>query len=226
MSEITIQNLLASGAHFGHVRRKWNPRMKPFIFSEKNGVHVIDLEQTLSRLDTALKTVRDIVSGGGKVLFVCTKKNMRTAVMQAAEECGSYYIVERWLGGALTNFNTIRHSIIRLKDLENESLKYTLTIKERIMREREREKLRKLHNGIIEMRRLPDVIIVADIEFNDIAVNEAKTLGIPIIGVVDTNTDPTEIDYPIPANDDSIRTVQLIMNSFSQMIQQSAKEQQ
>ncbi|MBC8455622.1 30S ribosomal protein S2 [bacterium] len=225
MSEITIQSLLASGAHFGHMRRKWNPRMKPFIFSEKNGVHVIDLEQTIARLDTALKMVRDIVSGGGKVLFLCTKKNMRTVVMQAAEECGSYFIVERWLGGALTNFNTIRQSINRLKELDKESLKYTITKKERIMREREREKLHKLHSGIIEMRRLPDVIIVADIEFNDIAVNEAKTLGIPVVGIVDTNTDPTVIDYPIPANDDSIRTVQLIMNSFSQMIQQSAKGQ-
>ncbi|HIN01824.1 MAG TPA: 30S ribosomal protein S2 [Candidatus Marinimicrobia bacterium] len=223
MAEVKFEDLLGTGAHFGHVTRKWNPNFKPYILLEKNGVHIINLESTIEAINKASVFVNEIVSKKGEILFVGTKKQAQDIVQQEADKCGMFYIVERWLGGTLTNFSTIKKSIKRLKMLEKEgsNLYENLTKKETQMLNRERVKLADQHRGIKDMRRLPDAIIVVDAQYEDTAIREAKRLDIPVIAIVDSNTDPNNVDYPIPANDDSIRTIQLIIAALADAVNEA-----
>jgi small subunit ribosomal protein S2 len=223
MPEVKFEDLLGTGAHFGHVTRKWNPNFKPYILLEKNGVHIINLESTIESLNKASAFVKEIISKNGEILFVGTKKQAQDIVQQEADKCSMFYIVERWLGGTLTNFSTIKKSIKRLKMLEKEgsNLYENLTKKETQMLNRERVKLADQHRGIKDMRRLPDAVIVVDAQYEDTAIREAKRLYIPVIAIVDSNTDPTKVDYPIPANDDSIRTIQLIIAALADAINEA-----
>ena len=223
MAEVKFEDLLGAGAHFGHVTRKWNPNFKPYILLEKNGVHIINLESTIEAINKASVFVNEIVSKKGEILFVGTKKQAQDIVQQEADKCGMFYIVERWLGGTLTNFSTIKKSIKRLKMLEKEGSKLyeNLTKKETQMLNRERVKLADQHRGIKDMRRLPDAIIVVDAQYEDTAIREAKRLDIPVIAIVDSNTDPNKVDYPIPANDDSIRTIQLIIAALADAVNEA-----
>ncbi len=228
MAQINFEDLLGTGAHFGHVTRKWHPNYKKYILMEKNGVHIINLEETIRQLEKASSFLSKVVDRKGEVLFVGTKKQAKDIVQQEADRCGMFYVVERWLGGTLTNYSTIKKSIKRLQLLEKEgsSIYENLTKKEIQMLDRERIKLSDQHRGIKDMRRLPDVIVVVDASFEHTAIREAKRLGIPIIAIVDTNTDPTQIDYPIPANDDSIRTIQLIISALTDSIIDSRNAKQ
>ena len=214
MNHITVEELIKAGAHFGHPTHRWNPNFKNYISMKKNGVYIIDMEQTSQCMVKAAKEITQIVRDGGNVLFVGTKKQAKDAVQQAADRCSMYYIVERWLGGTLTNYGTIKKSIKRLLILENESSEiYTnLTKKELSMLERERVKLADLHRGIKDMKHLPKALFFVDGIHERIAISEAKNLGIPTFGIVDSNTDPRNIDFPIPANDDSMKTINLIVN--------------
>ncbi|MBT5748102.1 MAG: 30S ribosomal protein S2, partial [Candidatus Marinimicrobia bacterium] len=212
-----------TGAHFGHVTRKWNPSFKPYILLEKNGIHIINLESTIEAITKAGNFVKDIVSKKGEILFVGTKKQAQDIIQQEADRCSMFYIVERWLGGTLTNFSTIKKSIKRLKMLEKEgsSLYENLTKKETQMLNREKVKLADQHRGIKDMRRLPDAIIIVDAQYEDTAIREAKRLDIPVIAIVDSNTDPNKVDIPIPANDDSIRTIQLIISALADAVNEA-----
>ena len=223
MPEVKFEDLLGTGAHFGHVTRKWNPNFKPYILLEKNGVHIINLESTIESLNKASAFVKEIISKNGEILFVGTKKQAQDIVQQEADKCSMFYIVERWLGGTLTNFSTIKKSIKRLKMLEKEgsNLYENLTKKETQMLNRERVKLADQHRGIKDMRRLPDAVIVVDAQYEDTAIREAKRLFIPVIAIVDSNTDPSKVDYPIPANDDSIRTIQLIIAALADAVNEA-----
>ena len=220
MSEVNFENLLSTGAHFGHVTRKWHPSYEPFILMEKNGVHIINLEETLAGLKKAQDFLSGIVKKNGEVLFVGTKKQAKDIVQQEADRCGMFYVVERWLGGTLTNFSTIKKSIKRLQLLEKEgsNIYENLTKKEVQKLNRERVKLADQHRGIKDMRRVPDVVIIVDANYESTAVQEALRLEIPVIAIVDTNTDPTIVSHVIPANDDSIRTIQLIISALSDTI--------
>ena len=227
MSEVRLDQLLEAGVHFGHQTRRWNPKMKRFIFTERNGIHIIDLRKTLDRLQAAQQAVREVVLRGERVLFVCTKKQLRGVVEQEAQDSGSYWVTERWLGGMLTNFQTIRQQIRRLKDLERgaeENAFEFYTKKERLMLERERIKLDKYLAGVKDMTRLPGAIFVVDARREGIAVKEAKKLGIPIIAITDTNADPDVVDYPIPGNDDAIRSVTLIAKAMADTIAVARRE--
>jgi small subunit ribosomal protein S2 len=214
--QVSFKDLLGSGAHFGHVTRKWHPNYEPFVLMERNGVHIINLEETVKHLNTAIEFVKKVVGKNGEILFVGTKKQAKDIVQQEADRCGMFYIVERWLGGTLTNFSTIKKSIKRLKALEKEgsSIYENLTKKEIQMLNRERLKLSDQHRGIKDMRRLPDAIVIVDVDREITALEEAIRLEIPVIAIVDTNCDPRIVDYPIPANDDSIRTIQLIISAI------------
>ena len=214
MNHITVEELIKAGAHFGHPTHRWNPNFKNYISMKKNGVYIIDMEQTSQCMVKAAKEITQIVRDGGNVLFVGTKKQAKDSVQQAADRCSMYYIVERWLGGTLTNYGTIKKSIKRLLILEKESSEiYTnLTKKELSMLERERVKLADLHRGIKDMKHLPKALFFVDGIHERIAISEAKNLGIPTFGIVDSNTDPRNIDFPIPANDDSMKTINLIVN--------------
>ena len=220
MAQIHFDDLLSIGAHFGHVVRKWNPNFQPYILMEKNGIHIINLEETIKNLEKTILFINDLITKNGEILFVGTKKQAKDIVQQEADKCGMFYVVERWLGGTLTNYSTIKKSIKRLQLLEKEgsSIYENLTKKELQMLNRERIKLSDQHRGIKDMKRLPDAIIIVDANFESIAVNEANLLEIPIIAIVDSNTDPRNIDYPIPANDDSIRTIQLIISVLSDAV--------
>ena len=224
MAKLNFEDLLVTGAHFGHVTHKWHPNYKPFILMEKNGIHIINLDETLHYLDKALEFIRIKRKKNGEFLFVGTKKQAQDIVQQEADRCSMFYVVERWLGGTLTNFSTIKKSIKRLNLLEKEGSQIyeNQTKKEIQMLNRERIKLSDQHRGIKDMRRLPDAVIIVDAKLENTAVKEASRLGIPIIAMVDSNTDPTKIDYPIPANDDSIRTIQLIMTKISDTILESS----
>ena len=224
MSKIKFEDLLGTGAHFGHVTRKWDPNFKPYVLMEKNGIHIINLDETIRCLEKATNFIKAKSKKNGLFLFVGTKKQARDIVQQEADRCSMFYVVERWLGGTLTNFSTIKKSIKRLHLLEKEgSLIYeNQTKKEVQMLNRERIKLSDQHRGIKDMRRLPDAVIIVDTKLESTAVAEAGRLGIPIIAIVDSNTDPTLIDYPIPANDDSIRTIQLIMAALADTILDSS----
>ena len=220
MSEVNFENLLSTGAHFGHVTRKWHPSYEPFILMEKNGVHIINLEETLAGLKKAQDFLSGVVKKNGEVLFVGTKKQAKDIVQQEADRCGMFYVVERWLGGTLTNFSTIKKSIKRLQLLEKEGsdIYENLTKKEIQKLNRERVKLADQHRGIKDMRRVPDVVVIVDANYESTAVQEALRLEIPVIAIVDTNTDPTIVSHVIPANDDSIRTIQLIISALTDTI--------
>lgn len=224
MVKVKFEDLLGTGAHFGHVTRKWHPNYKPYILMEKNGVHIIDLDETIRHLNQALDFIRTKAKKNGEFLFVGTKKQAKDIVQQEADRCSMFYVVERWLGGTLTNFTTIKKSIKRLHLLEKEGSQIyeNQTKKEVQMLNRERIKLSDQHRGIKDMRRLPDAVIIVDARLEATAVKEANCLGIPIIALVDSNTDPTPIQYPIPANDDSIRTIQLIMSVIAETILESS----
>ena len=226
MSKVKFEDLLATGAHFGHVTRKWNPNFKPFILMEKNGVHIINLEETIRHLENALDFIRSKTKKNAEFLFVGTKKQAKDIVQEEADRCSMFYVVERWLGGTLTNFSTIKKSIKRLHLLEKEGSQIyeNQTKKEIQMLNRERIKLSDQHRGIKDMRRLPDAVIIVDANLESTAVMEANRLGIPIIAIVDSNTDPTQIKYPIPANDDSIRTIKLIISVIADTILNSDGE--
>ena len=224
MSNLKFEDLLVTGAHFGHVTHKWHPNYKPFILMEKNGVHIINLDETLRYLNKALEFISTTRKKNGEFLFVGTKKQAQDIVQQEADRCSMFYVVERWLGGTLTNFSTIKKSIKRLNLLEKEGSQIyeNQTKKEIQMLNRERIKLSDQHRGIKDMRRLPDAVIIVDAKLENTAVKEANRLGIPIIAMVDSNTDPGKVDYPIPANDDSIRTIQLIMTKIADTILESS----
>ena len=227
MSDVRLDQLLEAGVHFGHQTRRWNPKMKRFIFAERNGIHIIDLRKTLDRLVAAQQGIREVVLRGERALFVCTKKQLRGVAQLEAQNCGSYWVTERWLGGMLTNFQTIRQQIRRLKELERgaeENAFEFYTKKERLMLQRERIKLDKYLGGVKDMSRLPGAIFVVDARREGIAIKEAKKLGIPIIAITDTNADQDVVDFPIPGNDDAIRSVTLIAKAMADTISLARRE--
>ena len=212
MAEVTMKDLLEAGVHFGHQTRRWNPQMKKFIFMERNGIYIIDLQKTLKCVQDAKAAIEKAVRAGGHVLFVATKKQAKPIVVEEAARCSMFYVTERWLGGMLTNFKTIRSSVKRLKDLDKMAADGTfekLAKKEVARLGRERERLEFAFAGIKEMPGLPALVFIIDTKKEKIAVAEANRLGIPIVGIVDTNCDPNVIDYPIPGNDDAIRALKL-----------------
>lgn len=218
---ISMKNLLEAGVHFGHQTRRWNPKMKKFIFTQRNGIYIIDLQKTVKQIEDAYEFIRNIVADGGRVLFVGTKKQAQEAVETEAKRSGQFYVSQRWLGGMLTNYKTIKKRIDRLKRLElmeEDGTFQRLPKKEVIKLRRETEKLEKFLSGIKEMDKLPDVLFVIDPKNEKIAVNEAKILGIPVVGVVDTNCDPDEVDIAIPGNDDAIRAVKLLTGTIANAI--------
>ena len=221
MSVISMKQLLEAGVHFGHQTRRWNPKMAPYIFTERNGIHIIDLQKSVGKLDEAYKAVSEIVAQGGTILFVGTKKQAQDAVKTEAERCGMYFVNERWLGGMLTNFRTIQSRIKRLRDIERMSEDGTFDVlpkKEVIGLRKEWEKLEKNLGGIKDMTRIPDAIFVVDPKKENICVQEARALGITLIGIGDTNCDPDELDYIIPGNDDAIRAVKLIVSKMADAV--------
>ena len=207
-----MRELLESGAHFGHQTHRWNPKMRPFIFMRRNGIHIIDLAKTLVCMQKAKKVIEDSVRNGNKVLFVCTKKQGKAIVREEAIRCGQLYMTERWLGGTLTNLATVKKSIARLLDIERMAQDGTFELlnkREVLTHEKKRVKLANVLDGIRDMNKMPGLLFIVDSRREDIAVNEAGKLGIPIVGVLDTNADPDPIDYPIPGNDDAIRSIRL-----------------
>ena len=221
MSVISMKQLLEAGVHFGHQTRRWNPKMAPYIYTERNGIYIIDLQKSVGKVDEAYKAVSDIAADGGSILFVGTKKQAQEAVKEEAQRCGMYYVNERWLGGMLTNFKTIQSRIKRLKDIERMSEDGTFDVlpkKEVILIKKEWDKLEKNLGGIKDMKRLPDAIFIVDPKKERICVQEAHTLGIPLIGICDTNCDPEELDYVIPGNDDAIRAVKLIVSKMADAV--------
>ena len=221
MAVISMKKLLEVGVHFGHQTKRWNPKMAPYIFTARNGIYIIDLKKSSDKIDEAYAALMDIVAKGGKVLFVGTKKQAQEAVQTEAERSGSFYVNSRWLGGTLTNFKTIQKRIRRLKELEKMEEDGTLelfTKKEAILLKKEQAKLEKNLGGIKEMRRLPNALFVVDPKVEHNAVAEARILGIPVFGIVDTNCDPDEVDYVIPANDDAIRAVKLIVAAMADAV--------
>ena len=212
-----VRELLEAGVHFGHQTRRWNPKMKPFIFAARNGIYIIDLQKTVNALEKAKAKVREVVGRGKSILFVGTKKQAKEVIAEEAARCGSFYVTERWLGGMLTNFNTIKNSIKKLKDIERMKADGTLekfTKKERARIEHEAEKLEKVLGGIKEMNYLPGLVIVVDARKEKIGVAEAHKLGIPIIAIIDTNADPDPIDFPIAGNDDAIKSIRILVKSL------------
>ena len=221
MSVITMKQLLEAGVHFGHQTRRWNPKMAPYIFTERNGIHIIDLQKSVGMVDDAYKAVFDIANEGGTILFVGTKKQAQDAIKAEAERCGMYYVNERWLGGMLTNFKTIQSRIKRLKAIEVMAEDGTFDVlpkKEVIQIKKEWEKLEKNLGGIKDMTRIPDAIFVVDPKKERICIQEAHALNITLIGIADTNCDPEELDYVIPGNDDAIRAVKLIVSKMADAV--------
>ena len=221
MSVISMKQLLEAGVHFGHQTRRWNPKMAEYIYTERNGIYIIDLQKSVGKVDEAYKAVSDIAQEGGTILFVGTKKQAQDAVKEEAQRCGMYYVNERWLGGMLTNFKTIQSRIKRLKDIERMSEDGTFDVlpkKEVVNIKKEWDKLEKNLGGIKEMKRIPDAIFVVDPKKEKICVQEAHALGIKLIGIADTNCDPEELDYVIPGNDDAIRAVKLIVSKMADAV--------
>ena len=221
MSVISMKQLLEAGVHFGHQTRRWNPKMAPYIYTERNGIYIIDLQKSVGKVDEAYKAISDIAADGGTILFVGTKKQAQDAIQTEAERCGMFYVNERWLGGMLTNFKTIQGRIARLKAIEAMQEDGTFDVlpkKEVIALKKEMEKLQKNLGGIKDMKKIPDAIFVVDPKKERICVQEAHTLGIPLIGIADTNCDPEELDYVIPGNDDAIRAVKLIVAKMADAI--------
>ena len=221
MSVISMKQLLEAGVHFGHQTRRWNPKMAPYIYTERNGIHIIDLQKTVGKVQEAYDALNRIVAEGGTVLFVGTKKQAQDAIAQEALRCGEFYVNERWLGGMLTNFKTIRSRVERLKAIRTMAEDGTFDVlpkKEVILLKKELEKLEKNLGGIVEMKELPSVIFVVDPKKEKICIQEAHTLGITLIGMCDTNCDPEELDYVIPGNDDAIRAVKLIVSKMADAV--------
>jgi len=221
MSVISMKQLLEAGVHFGHQTRRWNPKMAPYIYTERNGIYIIDLQKSVGMVDDAYNAIKDIVADGGSILFVGTKKQAQDAIKAEAERCGMYYVNQRWLGGMLTNFKTIESRIARLKAIEKMSEDGTFEVlpkKEVIELKKEWEKLEKNLGGIKDMKRIPDAIFIVDPKKERICVQEAHILGIPLIGIADTNCDPEELDYVIPGNDDAIRAVKLIVSKMADAV--------
>lgn len=226
---VSLEELLKAGTHFGHLTSRWHPKMRPFIFMERNGIHILDLVQTQQLLDRAAEAAARFARQGKKILFVGTKKQARDIIRKYAEACGQPYVIERWLGGTLTNFQTIRQSIRRMEELarmEEEGILDQLKKKERLMKRREREKLERTLGGIAQMAKLPGALFIVDVVREHIAVSEARKLGIPIIAIVDTNADPELIDYPIPANDDAVRSIELITSVIANAITEGLKQRE
>ncbi|MEB8801596.1 30S ribosomal protein S2 [Bacillus cereus] len=221
MSVISMKQLLEAGVHFGHQTRRWNPKMKRYIFTERNGIYIIDLQKTVKKVEEAYRTMRDIAAEGGDILFVGTKKQAQEAIKEEATRAGMYFVNQRWLGGTLTNFQTIQKRIKRLKDIERMQEDGTFEVlpkKEVVQLKKELERLEKFLGGIKDMKGLPSALFVVDPRKERIAVAEARKLHIPIIGIVDTNCDPDEIDHVIPANDDAIRAVKLLTSKMADAI--------
>ncbi|WP_028117287.1 30S ribosomal protein S2 [Ferrimonas senticii] len=221
MATVSMRDMLKAGVHFGHQTRYWNPKMKPFIFGARNRVHIINLEHTVPMMNEALAFIENIASKNGKVLFVGTKRAAGAAVREAAQSCDQYFVDNRWLGGMLTNWKTVRQSIKRLKELEIQSQDGTfekMTKKEALMRTREMAKLDKSLGGIKDMGGLPDVMFVIGADHEHIAIKEANNLGIPVVAIVDTNTNPDGVDYIVPGNDDAIRAIQLYTSAVAQAV--------
>ena len=221
MSVISMKQLLEAGVHFGHQTRRWNPKMAEYIYTERNGIYIIDLQKSVGKVDEAYFAIKDIVAKGGKILFVGTKKQAQDSVKTEAERCGMYYVNERWLGGMLTNFKTIQSRIAKLKAIEKMSEDGTFDVlpkKEVINLKKEWDKLEKNLGGIKDMKEIPDAIFIVDPKKERICVQEAHSLGIPLIGIADTNCDPEELDYVIPGNDDAIRAVKLIVAKMADAV--------
>lgn len=218
---VSLQDLLVAGTHFGHLTRRWNPKMKRYIFMERNGIHIIDLKKSMECLQAAYNALSQAVRNGDRVLFVGTKKQARDIIKAEAERCNMYYVNERWLGGMLTNFSTIKKSIKRLKNIEkmsNDGTYDRITKKEILTLEREREKLEQVLGGIRDMNRLPAAMFIVDIRKEAIAVSEARKLGIPVFAIVDTNCDPDAVDYPVPGNDDAFKSVSVITRALADAV--------
>jgi len=221
MSVISMKQLLEAGVHFGHQTRRWNPKMKPYIYTERNGIYIIDLQKSVGMVDDAYNAIADVVAKGGKILFVGTKKQAQDTIRTEAERCGMYYVNERWLGGMLTNFKTIQSRIKHLKEIEAMEQDGTFDVlpkKEVLKLKKEEEKLQKNLGGIKEMKKLPDAIFIVDPKKEHICVLEAHSLHIPLIGICDTNCDPEELDFVIPGNDDAIRAVKLIVSKMADAV--------
>lgn len=227
MSNLTTKELLEAGVHFGHLTRKWNPKMAPYILMEENGIHLIDLNKTISKLEDAKSAIKNIVKSGKKVLFVATKKQAKELVAEEAKRVNMPYVTERWLGGMLTNFATVRKSIKKMQNFEKMSQDGTyqnISKRERLMIDREKIKLEKLLGGIADLNRIPSALFIVDSKREHLAVAEAQKLNIPIFAIVDTNSDPNKVDYPIPANDDAAKSVYLITREFSNAIIEGMQE--
>ncbi len=223
MNKIEYKDLLDAGVHFGHLTRKWNPKMAPYIFMEKNGIHVIDLNKTIACIDDATNALKNIIRSGRKVMFVATKKQAKDIVTQEAQRLKMPYVTERWLGGMLTNFTTIRKSLKKMSSIEKlmkDEAYLNLAKKERLMVSREREKLERVMGGIADLTRLPAALFVVDVKREHIAVAEAIKLNIPVFAMVDTNSDPTIVDFPIPANDDAYKSIAIITKLFGQAVEE------
>jgi len=220
VATIQMKELLEAGVHFGHQTRRWNPKMKPFIFGKRNGIHIVDLQKTLHYFDEAAEFIRDLAANGQNVLFVGTKRQAQDAVREEAVRCGMFYMNHRWLGGTMTNFRTIRKSIDRFKEIETalSAEESNLTKKERIRLEGQRRKMDRALGGIKDMENLPEALFIIDTVHEHIAVKEANRLGIPVVAVVDTNCDPEEVDYPIPGNDDAIRAIRLFTSRIADSV--------
>ena len=229
MSVISMKQLLEAGVHFGHQTRRWNPKMKQYIFTERNGIYIIDLQMTVKKIDEAYMFLRDLAADGKSVLFVGTKKQAQESIEQEAKRCEMFYVNQRWLGGMLTNFKTIQTRIARLKKIEQmeENGEFDLLPKKEVIGlKAEQAKLEKNLGGIKEMKRLPAALFVVDPRKEHIAVAEARTLGIPIVAIIDTNCDPDEVDYPIPGNDDAIRAVKLIAGKMADAVLEGKQGEQ
>ena len=227
MSKIEYKDLLDAGVHFGHLTRKWDPRMSPYIFMEKNGIHIIDLNKTLACLEEASNAIKQIVRSGKKIMFVATKKQAKDLVAAEAQRLNMPYVTERWLGGMLTNFATIRKSLKKMSSLERlmkEDAYKNLAKKERLMVSRQKDKLEIILGGIADLSRLPAALFVIDIKREHIAIAEAQKLGIPVFALVDTNSNPNEVDFPIPANDDAFKSVSLLVKAFGAAIEEGLSE--
>ena len=221
MSVVSMKSLLEAGVHFGHQTKRWNPKMKPYIYTERNGIYIIDLQKSVKLIEEAYDFVRDLAGKGGKILFVGTKKQARVAMEQEANRAGMYYINQSWKGGLLTNFQTIRQRIeylFELEKMEQDGTFEALPKKEVILLQREKEKLERFYSGIRDMTKLPDALFIIDQNKEKIAIHEAKLLGIPVIGIIDTNCDPDQIDFPIPGNDDAIRAIKLLSATITNAI--------